>query len=205
MQLAKFTSNLREHKEAREVIDKILEQAVPYFKEVVLLPSKISNVTPDILFSSAAVIRAHLDRVATILTSIMALRVMVKKAKQFADLEYKESLTVVYSKGHEAITKARGFEEKELLARFHMSPDIKDNFEFWKNAISDIDDIIGLLKLKINTFQGELDTLLSQIALLKIAVQNRNLVLTADDLDKLEGLAKSKSTSPNEGVWSFHD
>lgn len=185
--------------EVRMVVDKYVNTFVPYMRARVLLPNKIVNESPQLLYMRAAENRSQLDGLTTYLSGLLVFRVQVKNASKVASKIYKDALTVIYKSGKSDVKAARGYEEKELLARTYIDNSILDQKLFWENTLSDIDDLIGLIKLKMNQFKGGLDTILKQIALLKISFQFKNLTMTSEQAAMLNSISESGLAASSEG------
>lgn len=198
--LSKYELMLNEHASVSAGVNSIVQQAVPMFKVHIALPDKVTDTTPQDLFSRAAVIRGYLDRLTTVLSGVLILRLQVKNASKLAQKQYKDRLGEVYNAGHESIKKARGFEEKELLARAHIEDTVKVNKDFWETTLSNLDDTVELMRLKMRQFRGGLDTILSQIALLKIQNQYKGIT---GGLDQFEALRKNGTLPKEEGEVGF--
>jgi len=167
------------------------------------LPNKVTDITPDLLFVKAADIRGHLDRVTTVLSGVLILRLQIKTAEDAAAVLYEDALKTVYAQGYDNIKKARGYEEKELLARSYIAQDIIDNKLFWKKTLSDVDDVAELIKLKMRSFKGGLDTILTQVALLKVSARFKNITLSEEQYAQIEALREQAILPSVEGEQTF--
>lgn len=185
-----------------ESVSQKLNTFVNHFKKIfsikVILPKTISSLSPDILFANAAEIRGNLDTIINFLLVLSVFRLQVKIAQKNSEACYKEELTSIYKLAKADIVSARGYEEKELLARSYMTASLVQAFEFWNNTLSDVDDLVDLLKLKMAAFKGGLDTILNQSGLLNIAMKNKGLVLSSEQASMLEQLRPD-----TEGYVSF--
>ncbi len=180
--------------EMRSKLQSFVSQFAPLFAVNVSLPKTVNSLSPETLYAHAAEFRGHLDTATAHLLAALVLQLQVKIATKLATKRYLEALTTAYKDNHPEITKARGYEEKELLARNYIDQDIVKQKEFWEDVHSDVVDLIGMIKVKMSAFKGGLDTILNQSGLLKIAAANKGLVLNEHQQKMLETLRNQSAT-----------
>ncbi|HEC64800.1 MAG TPA: hypothetical protein ENI23_05880 [bacterium] len=195
IQINKFSGTLSSRDEILTKINSFVNQFAPIMKISISLPKNVESASADILYSKAAEYRAYLDNATTFLLLTLLLRLQIKNASMLAAKLYKEELQVVYKSAKPEILAARGYEEKEMLARAHMPEAIKSDKDFWEKSLSDVDDLADLVRLKMRSFKGGLDTILQQAGLLKISASLRGLVLSSEQLEVLN-IIKQKQSQP---------
>ena len=188
IQINKLSSSLYDFNAVIAKLDKFLNDFSPIMRINVKLPKNIDSLSADVLYAAAAEYRGYLDNATTFLLAILVVRLQIKNASRLASKLYSEELSIIYKSGKPEIKAARGYEEKEILARSYIDKKEIEAKEFWDRAYSDIEDFIGIIRLKMNSFKGALDTVLSQAGLLKISVQLKGLVLNPEQLEMLNAL-----------------
>lgn len=198
----RFREALADHVGASDTINAIISRVTPLFQVSVELPQKITDNTIPELFAKASLLRSNLDSLTNFLSGVLLVHLQVKKALVSATMLYKDSISEVVKAQYTDIKAAKGYEEREQLARSRMDKTVVANFDFWSETLSNLVDVIEIIRGKMSMFKGGLDTILSMIALLKIQASLRGLTLDAGTFDHITEKALSSSTQ-NEGTVQF--